>query len=27
MAHFRTENLFSRPVTAWNASAALPVPR
>ena len=27
MAHFRTENLFSRPVEAWNASAALPVPR
>lgn len=26
MAHFRTENLFSRPVDAWNASAALPLP-
>jgi len=27
MAHFRTENLFSRPVSPWNADAALPVPR
>jgi hypothetical protein len=27
IAHFRTENLFSRPVDAWNATAALPVPR
>lgn len=26
MAHFRTENLFSRPVDAWNSSAHLPVP-
>ncbi|NIF29742.1 nuclear transport factor 2 family protein [Pantoea sp. Tr-811] len=26
MAHFQTENLFSRPVTAWNSDAALPVP-
>jgi len=26
MAHFRTENLFSRPVTAWNSDAPLPVP-
>lgn len=27
MAHFVTENLFSRPVTAWNDSAQLPVPK
>ncbi|WP_249673603.1 nuclear transport factor 2 family protein [Pseudomonas abieticivorans] len=26
MAHFQTENLFSRPVTAWNSDAHLPVP-
>lgn len=26
IAHFQTENLFSRPVTAWNSDAALPVP-
>ncbi|ALE88744.1 nuclear transport factor 2 family protein [Pseudomonas versuta] len=26
IAHFQTENLFSRPVTAWNSAAALPVP-
>ncbi|MDZ3991440.1 nuclear transport factor 2 family protein [Pseudomonas sp. Teo4] len=26
MAHFQTENLFSRPVSAWNDSAPLPVP-
>ncbi|AMA45409.1 nuclear transport factor 2 family protein [Pseudomonas alabamensis] len=26
MAHFQTENLFSRPVTAWNSDAPLPVP-
>lgn len=26
MAHFQTENLFSRPVTAWNQDAVLPVP-
>jgi len=26
MAHFQTENLFSRPVSHWNSSAALPVP-
>jgi len=26
MAHFQTENLFSRPVTAWNSEAPLPVP-
>ncbi|MFP6847748.1 MAG: nuclear transport factor 2 family protein [Pseudomonas sp.] len=26
MAHFQTENLFSRPVDAWNSEAALPVP-
>ena len=27
MAHFQTENLFSRPVTTWNNTAPLPVPR
>ncbi|WP_339540924.1 nuclear transport factor 2 family protein [Pseudomonas sp. RA_5y_Pfl1_P24] len=27
MAHFQTENLFSRPVEAWNSDAELPVPR
>ena len=27
MAHFQTENLFGRPVSAWNSDAALPVPR
>lgn len=27
MSHFRTENLFSRPVSAWNEAAPLPVPR
>lgn len=27
MAHFRTENLFSRPVAAWNQAQPLPVPR
>ncbi|SEQ62730.1 SnoaL-like domain-containing protein [Pseudomonas sp. NFACC02] len=27
MAHFQTENLFSRPVQAWNSDAELPVPR
>ncbi|KQZ81112.1 nuclear transport factor 2 family protein [Pseudomonas sp. Root562] len=26
IAHFQTENLFSRPVTAWASSAELPVP-
>jgi ketosteroid isomerase-like protein len=26
MAHFVTENLFSRPVAFWNNSAELPVP-
>ena len=26
MSHFRTENLFSRPVDAWDVSAPLPVP-
>jgi ketosteroid isomerase-like protein len=26
MAHFQTENLFSRPVDAWNSDAHLPVP-
>jgi ketosteroid isomerase-like protein len=26
MAHFQTENLFSRPVTGWNSEATLPVP-
>ncbi|MBA1274539.1 nuclear transport factor 2 family protein [Stutzerimonas azotifigens] len=26
MAHFQTENLFSRPVDAWNSEARLPVP-
>lgn len=26
MAHFQTENLFSRPVDTWNSSAHLPVP-
>jgi len=26
IAHFQTENLFSRPTGAWNDSAALPVP-
>lgn len=26
MAHFQTENLFSRPVDAWNSDADLPVP-
>lgn len=27
MSHFRTGNLFSRPVSAWNEAAPLPVPR
>lgn len=27
MAHFRTENLFSRPVDAWNQADPLPVPK
>lgn len=27
MSHFRTENLFSRPIDAWNQPEALPVPR
>lgn len=26
MAHFQTENLFSRPVSSWNSEAPLPVP-
>lgn len=26
IAHFQTENMFSRPVTAWNSSTELPVP-
>jgi hypothetical protein len=26
IAHFQTENLFSRPVTTWNDEAPLPVP-
>lgn len=26
MAHFQTENLFSRPVSDWNSDAELPVP-
>ena len=26
MAHFQTENLFSRPVSAWNSEDTLPVP-
>ena len=26
MAHFQTENLFSRPVDSWNSAAHLPVP-
>ncbi|MDZ5602495.1 nuclear transport factor 2 family protein [Pseudomonas sp. RP23018S] len=26
MAHFQTENLFSRPTSAWNDQAPLPVP-
>lgn len=26
MAHFQTENLFSRPVSLWNSEATLPVP-
>ena len=26
MAHFQTENLFGRPVDAWNSDAHLPVP-
>ncbi|MNG71385.1 SnoaL-like domain protein [compost metagenome] len=26
IAHFQTENLFSRPVTGWNSDAPLPVP-
>ncbi|MFC3608592.1 nuclear transport factor 2 family protein [Stutzerimonas tarimensis] len=26
MAHFQTENLFSRPVDRWNSQAPLPVP-
>ncbi|WP_437880349.1 nuclear transport factor 2 family protein [Pseudomonas sp. LRF_L74] len=26
MAHFQTENLFSRPVSAWSSEAELPVP-
>jgi ketosteroid isomerase-like protein len=26
IAHFQTENLFSRPVTTWNSTAELPVP-
>lgn len=27
IAHFQTENIFSRPVSAWNDSAPLPVPQ
>lgn len=27
MSHFRTENLFSRPVDAWHKAEPLPVPR
>jgi hypothetical protein len=27
MSHFRTENLFSRPIDAWNQADPLPVPR
>lgn len=27
MAHFTTENLFSRPVSSWNDDATLPVPK
>ena len=27
MSHFRTENLFSRPIEAWNQAEPLPVPR
>lgn len=27
MAHFRTQNLFSRPIDAWNQAEPLPVPR
>jgi hypothetical protein len=27
MSHFRTENLFSRPIEAWNKAEPLPVPR
>ena len=27
MAHFQTENLFGRPVQAWNSDAELPVPK
>ncbi|SBS30569.1 hypothetical protein MSP8886_01856 [Marinomonas spartinae] len=27
MAHFQTENLFSRPVSDWNDDATLPVPK
>lgn len=27
MAHFQTENLFSRPVSNWNSEAYLPVPK
>ena len=27
MAHFRTQNLFSRPVEAWNQADPLPVPK
>jgi len=27
MTHFRTENLFSRPVDHWNAAAVLPLPK
>ncbi|MCD4867121.1 MULTISPECIES: nuclear transport factor 2 family protein [unclassified Pseudomonas] len=26
MAHFQTENLFGRPISAWNSQAPLPVP-
>lgn len=26
MAHFQTENLFGRPISAWNSEAPLPVP-
>lgn len=26
MAHFQTENLFGRPISAWNSDAPLPVP-
>ncbi|MND80597.1 SnoaL-like domain protein [compost metagenome] len=26
MSHFQTENLFGRPVSAWNSEAPLPVP-